>query len=293
MCTICNDVFSIFFADDSNIFKSDKDLYVIEQVLNSELNKIAIWLKANKLYMNVSKTQYMIFSGRKNQNHSVKLRIEGNQLTCVNKSKFLGVVIDNKLSWKDHVSHVKNKVSKGIGIIAKAKPLLCKKSLLSLYYSFVYPHLSYCNHIWGKATSNCLNELIVKQKMAVRIISGVAPRSSTAPLFENLKILNLDQIHNFLVGQMMFKYYQKKLPEIFNDFFTCNRDVHNHDTRQRLWLHPPKFDSELGLKSVAFQGVRLWNKIISSGMPLHISHMTFKKQLKSLILTNWNHISLP
>ena len=69
--------------------------------------------------------------------------------------------------------------------------------------------------------------------------------------------------------------------------------MHDHDTRQRLWLHPPKFDSELGLKSVAYQGVWLWNKIISSGMPLHISHMTFKKQLKSLILTNWNHISLP
>ena len=284
LSTLCDKVFSIFFADDSNLFKSDKNLSVIEEVLNSELEQISMWLKANKLYMNVSKTQYMIFSGRRAVELSFDLHIEGNKLNCVDKSKFLGVIIDNKLSWKDHVSYIAMKVSKGIGIVTKARHFLSHKSLLSLYYSFVYPHISYCNHIWGNAAATYINRLTVLQKRVIRIITGVPPRTPSAPLYAKLKVLNLIQMNKFLIGQLMFKYYQNKLPDVISNLFTPNREIHAHNTRQSNCLHPPKVKTELSKRSVDYQGVILWNQIISTNVSLNVSHLTFKNHLRKIIL---------
>ena len=68
--------------------------------------------------------------------------------------KYLGVIIDNKLTWIPHITHVKNKVSKGIGIMFKAKKILKKNTLINLYHSYIYPYLIYCIEAWGNA-SNC------------------------------------------------------------------------------------------------------------------------------------------
>ena len=93
---------------------------------------------------------------------------------------------------------MKSKIARGIGILCKARKVLNNDSLLSLYYAFIYPHLSYCNHIWGNIPSTNLQQLIVLQKMAIRIISGVPRKTHTAPLFEKLRILNLAQINKYL-----------------------------------------------------------------------------------------------
>ena len=75
--------------------------------------------------------------------------IDGIKIEEVRKTKFLGVIIDNKLSWNDHVTHVASKVSRGLGMIIKTRNYLINKGLITLYYTFVYPYLTYCNHIWG------------------------------------------------------------------------------------------------------------------------------------------------
>ena len=75
--------------------------------------------------------------------------IDDETIDEVKNTKFLGVIIDNKLTWKDHINYVAGKVSRAIGMIVKAKKYLRKEALLTLYYSFVYPYFTYCNHIWG------------------------------------------------------------------------------------------------------------------------------------------------
>ena len=129
---------------------------------------------------------------------------------------------------KDHIIYVSKKISKGLGIIQKAKKCLKIETLLSLYYTFVYPYLTYCNQIWRNVSFSALYKLTVVQKRAVRIISGVPPRTHTSPLFEKLNILDLSNLNNFLVGQLMFISYTKKLPYIFDGYLICNSDVHQH-----------------------------------------------------------------
>ena len=286
LASICTNVFSIFFADDSNIFKNGKDLIKLQETINSELKEISKWLNVNKLFMNISKTQYMVFSGKKMEDNVVNLHIDQKLLKRVFKSKFLGVIIDDKLTFKDHIAHISSKMSKGIGIICKARAVLKKDSLLTLYYALVYPHISYCNQIWGNISANAMHKLITLQKRAIRIICGVHPRTHTAPLFKESRILNLEQINKFLVGQMMYKFQRGEIPRVFDNFFTFNRDIHQHYTRIMNNIHIPKVKTELRKRSLAFWGAKLWNSILTTNISLVVTPITFKYSLKKLLLND-------
>ena len=160
MCNACNSTLSILFADDTYLFKSSQDLSHIETMFNEQLKNISLWLKVNKLSLNVKKTHFIVFSKRKKCDESIKPVIDDETIDEVKNTKFLGVIIDKKLTWKDHINYVAGKVSRAIGMILKAKKYLRKEALLTLYYSFVYPYLTYCNHIWGATYVSNLRKLI-------------------------------------------------------------------------------------------------------------------------------------
>ena len=146
--SVSTKLFTLLFADDTNLFIEDMDTTHINQILTEEIGKILIWLKANKLSLNVDKTNFIVFSRRRTIN-DVYIKIEGKNIERVTKVKFLGVIIDSKLTWKEHINYISNKISKYIGIIYKTKKVLTKSALIGLYYSFVYPYLTYCNILWG------------------------------------------------------------------------------------------------------------------------------------------------
>ena len=137
----------------------------------------------------------MVFSNTNKLLPKVNLSIDGHAIDKTDKTKFLGIIIDNKLNWSKHIAYISGKIARGIGVIIKARKCLPKQSLITLYYSFIYPYLTYCNQVWGNACASHLNKLIILQKRAVRIIAGVNPREHTDPLFIKLKILKLSEIN--------------------------------------------------------------------------------------------------
>ena len=156
LCSVCKHTIPILFAEDTNLFCSGADLGKMEMNINSELAQISTWLKVNKLSLNIKKTHYMVFTRKQWQRH-LSIKIDGHPFEEVHDTKFLGVYIDNKLNWKKHISYLAGTISKGIGIIIKARHYLNKKGIIALYYSFIYPYLIYCNHIWG-----CTYKVILK-----------------------------------------------------------------------------------------------------------------------------------
>ena len=100
----CKRTFPVLFADDSNLFISDKNPNHVQQMINDELKDMVIWLRANKLSLNINKTHYMLFSNKNVAQQNITIEIDKQPITCVTKTKFLGVIIDNKLSWKEHIS---------------------------------------------------------------------------------------------------------------------------------------------------------------------------------------------
>ena len=224
------------FADDTNLFISGKNSHELYEAANNDLNAISEWLQVNRLSLNVKKTHYMLFSSTKIMSTNAELKIEGEAISEVTKTKFLGVIIDNRLNWQHHISNISCKIAKGIGVIIKLRKFLNNESLRSLYFAFIYPYLMDCNHIWGNACSVYLNKLNVLQKKVVRIMAGVKPRASTANLFDNLNIMRVNDLNIYLIAQVMYQVFISEVLDVFQCLFTTNKNIHSHETRQIILI---------------------------------------------------------
>ena len=159
----------ILFADDTTILFSDKDISSKIDLINTELKEVTNWFKTNKLSVNASKTNFMIM-GTTHQTskpkNNIKVILDNVELSRVNKTKFLGVLIDENLTWKDHIDAISKTMSRNIGIINKLKHFVPKRILLSLYYTLVMPYLNYGILAWGNSCKTYLNKLLKLQKRA-------------------------------------------------------------------------------------------------------------------------------
>ena len=277
----------ILFADDTNIFYSHKCINTLINTLNTELAKVALWFKCNKLSLNVSKTCFMHFSNSQSHTaHNINLSIDNVPIVEKKSTKFLGVILDSNLTWNEHLQKIHTAVSKATGILWRLKPMLTKNTLLILYNSFVLPHLNYCNIVWGNCSQSKIDSLFILQKKAIRICSNSAYLAHTDPLFKQLKSLKLQDIHTYQAALFMFKYSKNLLP-FFHDAFIPNSDIHSYPTRHRSDLHLNNPKLLLALKSIRHHGPDIWNSL-----PDHIKSRTsifsFKATIKKYIITNYN-----
>jgi len=195
ICNVSKLLFTIMYADDTSVLLSGKDLHDLTQLLNKELDLLSTWLKANKLSLNVEKTFYVVFHRAKlKAGSNITLSMNDTILNKTSSIKYLGIIIDHKLKWNEHIAYVKNKIAKGVGIMYRARSLLDKRRLVDLYYSFVYPYLIYCVEVWGCANQTHLTPLVLMQKKIVRIITFSTYLAHTQPLFHSLSILPLDKL---------------------------------------------------------------------------------------------------
>ena len=130
--------------------------------------------------------------------------MQNSALTCVPTNKFLGVIIDHKFKWNDHITYVKSKISKSIGILYKIRRFLDMNTLIQMYHSFVFPYLIYCVEIWGNASAIHLDPLIKIQKKSIQAITFSESSAPSEPLFLRTKILNFDKLVFQRICLMMF-----------------------------------------------------------------------------------------
>src|ERR1043165_7700875 len=221
----------ILFADDSNVFLSHSSYDKLIQLANDELSLAADWFKANKLSLNVAKTNYIIFT---TPNKIIPLTnndliIDNYLIPKVTTTKFLGVIIDQHLKWNQHIDEISKKVTKNIGIIRRISYLLPQTALKNLYFALIYPYLTYCNLIWTSTYPTHLNKLKILQKRAIRVITNSTYNTHTKYLFQRLKLLNLNQIRYVQIGEVMYKYNKNLLPIAFTSFFPTIK--HSKTTR--------------------------------------------------------------
>ena len=170
LANVSENLFSILFADDTTVLIEGTNINTMIAALNCELAKLTEWLNANKLSINVSNSHYMVFHRSRRKINIGNILLDTTILSQVTYTKFLGVILDDKLKWTHHISYIKNTISKGMGIILKARKVLKKKVLLQLYHSFVTPYLIYCLEIWGNASDIHLQPLITTQKKLLELL---------------------------------------------------------------------------------------------------------------------------
>ena len=280
--TCVSDFFKpILFADDTNLFCTGRDMLSMVDEINRELDKIYSWLNANKLSLNIAKTNFMLFTPKSASRPLLNITIDGQLISEVDHSKFLGVIIDNGLKWSNHINCISNKISKGIGIIIKGRKVFDQSTLLSLYNTMVYPYLSYCIQVWGSAYKYHLSTIYKLQKKAVRIVAGVKPRTPTKQLFIDLDILTVDGIFHYAVGLFMYKFVNGMLPSTFDDMFRYVNDIHGHFTRTSANLFVPFYRTSRGQKLISYFGPSTWNYIMAN-INTDCAISTFKKLLRAL-----------
>lgn len=264
----------ILYADDSSIFINGNNLDNILSILNNELVKINRWLQANKLTLNTSKSTYMIMCSPKKKfnTDTCDLFINDNAITLTDETKFLGIIIDNNFTWIKHVNYVASKISKGVGILARAKHLLYANSLRILYESLIKPYFTYCLPIWGGTYETHFNKLNLLQKKIVRIISRSDYYSHTSPLFTNLRIMSLPHLYKYFVSIFVFKCVNNFLP-LFSNIY--QRTISERNFNLRSYFCKNKF-SQMSLK---FTGIQIWNSL-ETPLKMCKSHYTFKRLLR-------------
>ena len=320
LCNVSKVLELILFADDTNIFYSHTDASYLMEVVNLELKKITCWFYTNKLSINVKKSNFIIFRPRQNrQRLDLAFNISNYSIDRVKEATFfLGVILDEQLTWKSHIHNVARKVSKAIGIIYKSSFCLNNSALRTLYYSLIYPYLFYCVSVWASTYPSNLRRLITLQKRVVRIMSRTAFDAHTEPLFKNLRILNLMDIYKLQIGKFMYhcKSGLHVLPDSFNDMFLVTRQVHSYGTRSsalevrscapeyltKLFttreqtsgrstrncqkLQIPLFKTSTGQKSFIFRAVTIWNNLPQS-LKLSMNFKDFKRKLRNTLLKSF------
>jgi len=199
--------------------------------------------------------------------------LDGCKLTRVQEAKFLGITIDENLTWKNHVKDVCNKCSRNIGVLNKVKHYLPKYTLYQLYCTLVLPYLNYGILLWGNANNECLNKLFRLQKRALRIVSNSHYLCPTKPIFEKYGVLNIFDMYKKEMAIFMFKYNNNLLPSSFNGTFTKHQDNHSYNTRNKYDFQLPV---QKGLKTAFSTGPKIWNDL-----PNHLKTALTLKQFKT------------
>jgi len=140
------------FADDTVLSLSNECFQQLKDNVNSEMSKIDCWMRINKLSINYNKTKYMVISNKR-QTCKGQVKIGKHEIEQVAQITYLGVIFDNKLTWKPHMQHVCNKLSSGAWALLKPRNYVDINTLKTVYYSIIYSHLQYCISSWGNGFS--------------------------------------------------------------------------------------------------------------------------------------------
>ena len=141
------------FADDTNITLSAKTIAGLKLAVTSELNNLTCWLRANRLSLNVAKTELMIIGSRQRLNaqcEEIDISIDDKTIRRVDHTKSLGLTIDAQFSWSKHVDEICKKVSSAIGALKRVRPFISTDVAVHTYDALILPHFDYCSSVWDR-----------------------------------------------------------------------------------------------------------------------------------------------
>ena len=258
----------------------------LKVTVNLELTKLSEWLKANRLSLNISKTNFIIFSSVNKRILPITLLIDKKAITQEKYVKYLGVLIDSKLTFKFHVKTICKKVSRTIGVMYKLRQFVNQDILINVYYALIYPFFQYAIQVWGNTFNNILSPLIKLQKKVLRLLSYKSPVDyqtghlvHTAPLFLRLNILPLHDIFKLQISKFVFDCVVCYGPVQFHTYYLSVSTHYNTAASRNQHLKIPiTRTTTYGIKSIRCTGVHIWNSI-PLDIRLSVSKLSFSKAL--------------
>ena len=282
------------FGDDANVFASARDLKVLEKIVNSELKKVKIWCDVNRLSINFSKTNFMIIKSSKKKDDQVNINIESadgtiNVLQRKQKTKYLGVLLDETMSFNHHISYICTRIARNNGIISKLRHYLTLLQMNQIYYSLIYPYISYAILAWGSAYKTHIDKIQIKQNHSARLIffaTTYGERTESAlPLLNLLDVLTVHNVYRLQILKFITFGIKASCQNCFQIIFRYASDVHKHITRYALKqnLYVKKVRTNMGKQTIGYAACIIWDNV-----PLNLKELNiyqFSMQLKPYLLS--------
>ena len=208
-------------------------------------------------------------------------------LERVESTKFLGIIIDENLTWKKHIDVISKTISRNVGMLTKMKHYVPGYILYSLYCTLVLPYINYGILIWGNTCKTYLDKIFKLQKWAIRTISHEHYRSHTGPLFKKHNVLNVFDSFKLELGVFMYKHKTKLLPQTFSNYFIKHNQIHRYSTRNSEDYSIQKATKMFSDRSIRVTGPSLWNSL-----DIKFKHCKttkhFRNEFKSSLITTYN-----
>ena len=254
----------ILYADDANIILTANTIEEINSQLDVLILNLQQWVASNGLALNLKKTKYMIFSRAHDIELPRPLIISGTPIERMREARFLGVIIDESLSWSKHIKTVQSKMARYVGIMYKIKKYLPLNARLQIYHSLIQSHVNYCSLVWGFSAKSCIEKIFITQKKGLRAVvpgfinykykDGKIP-GHTKQFFSEYKILTVHSIiaiNSLIFMQKVVNYPALVPPSIIK---TISEDSPTHGSTHescKEWLI--KYNNCYYNKSIFFKG---------------------------------------
>ena len=243
---------TILFADDTFLAMSGNNLSKLQQIVNTELRKIDLWMKKNKLQLNYSKTHYLLLDKQLNRSCSTNFNISFNSINIkrIKSIKYLGIYFDKNPNWSCHIQYLSLQLARYSGLLYRIQNFLDRNTLCMLYYSLFYSRIQYGIVTWGMANKTLMQELNVRLNNIVRTVTYTSKYCPVTSLYKTLNFLKLDDIYLLDLAKFKFMYqlHHKKFETDLNDCFVDITKIHSHNTRTKdnLVYFKPRVQTSAG-----------------------------------------------
>ena len=275
------------FADDSNIFISSHSPKALKNELKMAVERILTWLGDNKLTVNLSKTQYSIFQTKNMTvpNYLNSIKINSEVINRVQSAKFLGIILDEKLKWDEHIKQLLETLTKITNAFEIIKHYVPSNKKPMLYFAYIYSRIQYGIEMYGTSSKTLMKKVQTKQNKAIKVLHNKNFFTPTTTLHKELNYPLVNHIEKINVSKFVHKQRNNKTPQIFNNLFTENKEIHTHNTRQSHNLATQIGTTQLSQKTIKYRGPRIWNSIPMKIRTLECNKNFGKKLRNHLIET--------
>jgi hypothetical protein len=265
----------ILFADDTSVIITSQNVHEFQNDLNISLQQLSKWFQVNSLSLNFTKTFFLQFINKSPNYFDINITHRNNLIPKANCIKFLGLYINDTLTWKTHIDNILPKLCSACFAMRTVKPYVSQQTLKAIYYSYFHSILSYGIIFWGQSAYSI--RIFRLQKRILRIMMGYKNRVSCRELFINLKILPLPSQYIYCLLQFVVKN---------RELFSTNNEIHSFRTRQHQNLHQPSANLTKYQNGVYYMGIKLYNSLPAFIKQESKNYNKFVPRLKQFLCEN-------
>ena len=279
------------FADDTNLLCSGKSMKHLRKAVNKDLKSLYSWRCANRLSLNVDKTEFVIFqSRRQNPRERITLKLNNKTIYESFKLKYLGLILDHQLNWKAQITELSKKLSRAVGLMYKIRHYCPDEVTRTIYFSIFNSHVSYGLPVWGICNQDDLKKIQTLQNQALRaMVKQDGNDLNINKIRFDKKILNIKDLFHDQLYSLMWDYDHDNLAPSLCKLFSKSNLVHDYSTRMaiRQKLHLGKISTvKYGNNSFSYIGAKTLNDLKNLDIYNNARNKsTFLKSLKQNLLS--------